>query len=258
MAETTCRRCSKPFSYESSDVRPVPREHRLICGDSTVVEDVARLMANATPAVMVTDPPYGVEYDPSWRAEAGVNKNDGKMGKVQNDDRCDWTDAYALAGADVAYVWHGGINAGEFQRTLEACGYKVVSQIIWSKDRFALGRGDYHWHHEPCWYAVREGKPHNWQGARDQSTIWEIARADDSGHGHGTQKPLECMARPIRNNSRPGDIIYDPFTGSGTTIVACERLGRVGLGIELDPKYVAVSLQRMADMGLEPRLAEPS
>jgi DNA modification methylase len=227
--------------------------HRLLCGDSTNAEDVARLMGGNTPTLMVTDPPYGVEYDPHWRAEAGVNKNDGKMGVVANDGRVDWREAWALFPGDVAYCWHAGRHASEVQESLASVGLTVVAQVIWNKDRFALSRGDYHWKHEPCWYAVREGAKHHWAGARDQSTVWDVPRADDSGHGHGTQKPIECMARPIRNHE--GDV-YDPFLGSGTTMVAAEQLGRICYAMEIEPKYVAVALERMAAMGLEPRLAE--
>lgn len=230
-------------------------DHRLICGDAEEEATVARLLDGESPILMVTDPPYGVEYDPSWRAEAGINKSQGKMGAVTNDGRFDWRDAYALFPGDVAYVWHAGRFTAEVKESLVACEFEIVAQIIWAKDRFALSRGDYHWQHEPCWYAVRRGCTHNWQGARDQSTVWQIARADDGGHGHGTQKPLEAMARPIRNNSRVGDGVYDPFAGSGTTIVACEELKRRAFAVELSPAYVAVALQRWADhTGREPRL----
>jgi DNA modification methylase len=227
--------------------------HRLMCGDSTSAEDVERLLDGAKPLLMVTDPPYGVEYDPAWRARAGINKNDGKMGVVANDGRIDWREAWALFRGDVAYVWHAGRHASAVQDSLASEGLVVVAQVIWNKDRFALSRGDYHWKHEPCWYAVRAGASHHWAGARDQSTVWDVPRADDSGHGHGTQKPVECMARPIRNHE--GDV-YDPFLGSGTTMVAAEQLGRPCYGMEIEPKYVAVALERLADMGLEPRLVE--
>jgi DNA modification methylase len=194
---------------------------------------------------MVTDPPYGVEYDPEWRAKAGINKNKGKMGVVQNDSIADWSPAWALFTGDVAYVWHAGKFASEVQESLTSSGFEVVAHIMWKKDRFALSRGDYHWQHEPCWYAVRKGANHQWAGARDQSTVWDIARADDSGHGHGTQKPLDCMVRPIKNHT--SHVVYDPFLGSGTTMIACENLGRKCRGCEIDPGYVAVILQRYKD-----------
>jgi DNA modification methylase len=222
-------------------------EHRLLCGDSTRADHVALLLGNDRPHLMVTDPPYGVEYDASWRQKAGINHNDKKMGKVLNDDRADWREAWALFPGEVAYVWHASLFTREVIESLEACDFKHRSMIIWAKDRFTLGRGDYHWQHEPCWYVVRNGKTGHYVGGRDQSTVWTIPARDDSGMGHSTQKPLECMERPIRNNSQPGDLVYEPFSGSGTTIIACENLKRRCRAIELSPGYVAVALQRWAD-----------
>jgi DNA modification methylase len=125
---------------------------------------------------------------------------------------------------------------------LEASGFEVRSQIVWAKDRFALSRGHYHWQHEPCWYAVRGTA--DWHGDRKQTTLWSIPARDDAGHGHGTQKPVECMRRPILNNSSPGQAIYEPFSGSGTTIVAAETTGRLCYAIEIDPIYVDVAVLR--------------
>ena len=118
------------------------------------------------------------------------------------------------------------------------------SQIIWAKDRFALSRGDYHWQHEPCWYAVRRNARGGWSGDRSQSTLWTIPAREDRGLGHGTQKPVECMRRPIANNSSPGQAVYDPFVGSGTTIIAGEMTGRCIHALELNPAYVDVAMIR--------------
>lgn len=216
--------------------------HRVLCGDSTNAEDVGRLMDGVRPHLMVTDPPYGVEYDPSWRASAGINGSDKKLGVVANDDRADWRAAYELFPGDVAYVWHAGIYAGTVADGLLATGFQIRAQIIWAKDRFALSRGHYHWQHEPCWYGVRS-KGH-WAGDRRQTTLWTIPAREDEGHGHGTQKPVECMRRPIANNSSPGQAVYDPFLGSGTTLIAAEKEGRVLLGMELEPAYVDVIVTR--------------
>jgi hypothetical protein len=133
--------------------------HRLACGDATDTSVVEHCLAGAKPHLMVTDPPYGTGYDPSWRARAGINRNRRKMGKVRNDDRADWRAAWALFEGDVAYVWHAGLHAGVVAESLISSGFALRSQIIWVKERFALSRGDYHWQHEPCWYAVREGAP---------------------------------------------------------------------------------------------------
>lgn len=217
-------------------------EHRLVCGDSTSPQDVERVLDGAKPNLMVTDPPYGVNYDPSWRAEAGINKNQDKMGKVTNDDNADWTEAWLLSPSSVAYVWHAGLQASIVQASLEIASFELRSQIVWAKDRMALSRGDYHWKHEPCWYAVRKGETSKRNEDRTQTTLWEIVAREDSGHGHGTQKPLECMARPIRNHE--GNV-YEPFAGSGTTLVACQNLNRKCYAIEISENYCAVILERM-------------
>ena len=218
--------------------------HRIVCGDATSAEDVAHALNGTTPALMVSDPPYGVAYDPSWRARAGVNLNPGKLGKVDNDDQADWSAAWALFPGEVAYVWHAGKFAATVQASLESCDFEVRSQIIWAKDRFALSRGDYHWQHEPCWYAVRRNARGGWSGDRSQSTLWTIPAREDRGLGHGTQKPVECMRRPIANNSSPGQAVYDPFVGSGTTIIAGEMTGRCIHALELNPAYVDVAMIR--------------
>jgi DNA modification methylase len=228
-------------------------EHRLLCGDSTNADDVARALDGAKPLLMVTDPPYGVEYDPGWRADAGVNKNKGKMGKVENDDKADWREAWALFDGDALYVYHAGAFSKTVQESIEVCGFEIRAQIIWAKDRMALSRGDYHWKHEPCWYAVRKGRPGHRNDDRTQTTLWEIVAREDLGHGHSTQKPIECMARPIRNHD--SEYVYEPFSGSGTTIIACEQLGRKCRAIEISPAYVAVAIQRWADAtGKKPKL----
>jgi DNA modification methylase len=219
--------------------------HRLLCGDATVATDVERLLGSEKPNLMVTDPPYGVEYDPSWRNEAGVSAT-SRTGKVTNDDRADWREAWALFSGDVAYVWHADRQAAVVQASLEASGFEIRCQLIWAKSRFVLGRGDYHWQHEPCWYAVRKGATGHWQGARDQSTLWSIGHADDEDDAtvHGTQKPVECMRRPIANNSEVGDVVYEPFAGSGSTLIAAQTTGRRCYAIEIEPAYCDVVIER--------------
>ena len=229
--------------------------HRLLCGDSTSPDNVKKLLAGVKPHLMITDPPYGVNYDPAWRKRAGVNLNTRKLGKVANDDRADWRDAWMLFPGSVAYVWHAGRHTSEVQQSLEASGFDMRAQIIWAKDRFALSRGHYHWQHEPCWYAVRGVAAANWSGDRKQSTLWNINAREDDGHGHGTQKPVECMRRPIENNSSPGQAVYEPFSGSGTTIIAAEMTGRSCFAIEIDPAYVDVAVARwQAFSGQEAKL----
>ena len=218
--------------------------HRLLCGDSTVATDVERVLGGVTPLLMVTDPPYGVEYDPSWRNQTGAAKTK-RTGKVLNDDRADWSEAWALFPGDVAYVWHGALHATTVAESLIASGFIIRSQIIWAKDRLVLNRGDYHWQHEPCWYAVKKTGKGHWAGDRKQTTLWQISNKDqDAETVHGTQKPVECMRRPMLNNSSPGQAVYEPFMGSGTTLIAAETTGRVCLGIELNPAYVDVAVER--------------
>jgi len=230
--------------------------HRLLCGDATAATDVARLVGTVKPLLMVTDPPYGVDYDPAWRNKAGAAATK-RTGKVLNDDRADWREAWALFPGDVAYVWHGALHAAVVAESLEAAGFNVRSQIIWAKDRLVLSRGDYHWQHEPCWYAVkRTGKGH-WAGDRKETTLWQIAHRDqDADTVHGTQKPVECMRRPILNNSSPGQAIYEPFMGSGTTLIAAETTGRVCLGIELNPAYVDVAIDRWQQFTGQPAMLD--
>jgi DNA methylase len=122
-------------------------------------------------------------------------------------------------------------------------GFDIRAQIIWAKERLVLGRGDYHWQHEPCWYAVRSKG--EWTGDRKQTTLWNIASgSQDCDTSHSTQKPVECMRRPLQNNSSPGQAVYDPFLGSGTTVIAAETTGRVCLAMELEPGFVDVALRR--------------
>jgi len=245
------------------EIPPVPAEavtevgdlwscgpHRALCGDATSEEAVRTLLGGVAPALMVTDPPYGVELDPQWRERAGLGKQ-RQTGVVPNDDRVDWRSAYKLFTGNVAYVWHAGVHAAEVAAGLEEVGFRIRAQIIWAKQHFAMGRGDYHWKHEPCWYAVREGKSSNWSGDRKQSTLWEVANLNPFGGtqteeatGHGTQKPVELMLRPILNNTKRGDLVYDPFLGSGTTLIAATSAHRICYGLEIDPAYMDVIVRR--------------
>jgi len=227
----------------SGDVWRLGR-HRLLCGDATDPIAVARLLAGKTPLLMVTDPPYGVSYDPTWRVRPGEVCN-RRMGRIANDHRFDWAEAYKLFAGDVAYIWHAGIYAREVANSLGDLRLGIRAQIIWCKRRMVFGRGHYHWQHEPCWYAVRKGATAKWRGDHKQRTVWQIDSAgDDAATDHSTQKPLECMARPIRNHGDRGDLVYDPFVGSGTTIIAAEQLGRSCYAIEIDPLNCDIAIQR--------------
>jgi DNA modification methylase len=224
--------------------------HRLLCGDATSAGDVTRLLEGSTPILMTTDPPYGVSYDPAWRHRVNPSQRTA-IGRVVNDDRATWTPAWQLFPGAIAYVWHAALQAPTVAADLEAAGFMIRSQIIWSKQHFALSRGDYHWGHEPAWYAVR-GKG-RWRGDRRQTTVWEIANlnpfggtgaADNVVTGHGTQKPVRLFEIPILNHTVAGEALYDPFCGSGTSIVAAEKLGRACYALEIDPKYVQAAVTR--------------
>jgi DNA modification methylase len=222
--------------------------HRLMCGSSTDAHTVEAVLAGVKPHLMVTDPPYGIEYDAAWRKDALPLTNPGKTGgmhgKVLNDNQADWREAWALFPGDVAYIWHAGNKAHTVAESIEASGFEIRSQIIWAKHQFVIGRGHYHPHHEPCWYAVRKGATGHWCGDRKQSTLWQIPKSQKSETGHSTQKPVECMKRPIENNSSPGQAVYEPFSGSGTTIMAGEMTGRCVYAIELNPAYVDMAVIR--------------
>ncbi len=222
--------------------------HRVLCGDATDPATVARLLDGVVPHLMVTDPPYGVSYDPAWRNACGPSQT-ARTGKVLNDDRADWREAWALFPGDVAYVWHGALHATTVAGSLEASGFAIRSQIIWAKERLVLSRGDYHWQHEPCWYAVREKAKGHWAGDRKQTTLWTIpSRDQDTETIHGTQKPVECMRRPMLNNASRGQAVYDPFLGSGTSLIAAETSGRICYGLELSPAYADVIVTRWQNL----------
>jgi DNA modification methylase len=219
--------------------------HRLMCGDATQAADVEALLRGERPPLMVTDPPYGVDYDPAWRQEAAEQGHLAyaarRVGVVTNDDRVDWYDAWRLFPGDVVYCWHADRHASVVQASLERAGFEIRSQIIWAKPHFPISRGHYHWRHEPCWYAVRQGAGANWVGGRAETTLREIALDPNALGGHGTQKPVECMAFPIRNHL--GDV-YDPFVGSGTTIIAAEQHERQCYAMDIEPGYCAVAIAR--------------
>ena len=239
--------------------------HRLLCGDATSRRDVSALFGGAKPNLMVTDPPYGVDYDPAWRTHSLSQK--AAVGKVNNDRRADWREAWALFPGAVAYVWHAGTQAHIVGNSLAATNFMVRAQIVWVKSRFAISRGAYHHQHEPVYYAVREGESDDWrfdddhellayavadkssaewQGNRRQSTVWQIDHMRNET-GHSTQKPIECMLRPILNNSGVGDFVYDPFVGSGTTLIAATMSDRRALALELDAAYCDVAVRRWQD-----------
>lgn len=210
--------------------------HRVFVGDSRDPSIIAQAMA-MKPTLMATDPPYGVNYDPSWRNKA-TGATGAAAGKVQNDHEADWRDVWALFEGNVAFVWHAGTMAHIVAESLQAADFAVNANIIWDKCRPILSRGHYHPAHEACFLAVRNGKKLLWNGPGLPS-VWKITHRKN-GSGHGTQKPVECMRRPMQIASRAGDVVFDPFLGSGTSVIAAQSCGRVCVGCEIDLRYADV------------------
>jgi DNA modification methylase len=233
-------------------------KHRLLCGDSTVATDVERVLGGVEPHLMVTDPPYGVMLDPSWRDRAGINSmgkagggGENYMESGQTDTEARWDAVWALSPADVFYVWCAGSRLVEVHQALGDADLHVRQILIWDKGILTRTRSHYWWSHEHCLYGVRKGKTASWVGDAGQSTVWRIPSpkhimggSKEKNEPHPAQKPLDCMRRPIENNSSPGQAIYEPFSGSGTTIIAAEMTGRSCHAIELSPAYIDVAVKR--------------
>jgi DNA modification methylase len=239
-------------------------KHRVLCGSSTSAEDVAHLLGDRKPLLMVTDPPYGIELDSEWRDRAGLNgcgpaeasymkkRTEGHTETtISGDTRADWSEAFELVPSiQIAYVWHASVFTREVLNGLERIGFLYPQQIVWNKGRTALTRTHYWYQHEPCWYVRKKNAP--WFGqAGENSTIWDspspkfiMGGSDEEKYDHPTQKPVDLMRRPILNHIKRGELVYEPFLGSGTTLAAAELTERVCCGMELDPKYVDVIVQR--------------
>ena len=238
--------------------------HRVLCGDATSAEAVTRLLGERKPRLMVTDPPYGIELDSEWRDRAGLNgcgpaeasyMKKRTMGHtettISGDTRADWSEAFELVPSlEAAYVWHASVFTREVLNGLERIGFLYPQQIIWNKGRTVLTRTHYWYAHEPCAYVRKKNAP--WYGkAGENSTVWDAVSpkfifggSNEDKFDHPTQKPVELMRRPILNHLRRGELVYDPFLGSGTTLAAAELTERVCYGLELDPKYGDVIVAR--------------
>jgi DNA modification methylase len=240
------------------------REHRVLCGDATSTEAVARLLGERKPRVMTTDPPYGISLDSEWRDRAGLNGHGAAEPSymktrtkghtettISGDTRADWSEAYELVPSlEVLYCWHASIYTREVLNGLLRIGFLYPQQIIWDKGRTVLTRTHYWYQHEPCWYVRKKNAP--WFGkAGENATIWQspspkfiMGGSDEAKFDHPTQKPVDLMRRPILNHTKRRELVYDPFLGSGTTLAAAELTERTCLAIELDPKYVDVTILR--------------
>jgi DNA modification methylase len=239
-------------------------KHRVLCGDATGADAVAQLLGERKPSLLVTDPPYGIELDSEWRDRAGLNgcgpaeasymkhRTEGHTNtSISSDNRADWSAVFELVPSlQIAYVWHASVFTREVLNGLLRIGFLYPQQIIWNKGRTVLTRTHYWYQHEPCWYVRKKNAP--WFGkAGENSTVWDSASpkfimggSDEEKFDHPTQKPVDLMRRPILNHTKRGELVYEPFLGSGTTLAAAELTERVCCGIELDPKYVDVIVQR--------------
>ena len=239
-------------------------DHRLFVGDATDAANVERLLDGVRPPrLLATDPPYGVSLDPTWRdglynglgpAEQPYMRIEGHQNTtLSGDTRVDWSDAYALVPSlEVGYVWHAGVYAGPVAAGLERIGFEIASQVIWDKGLFAMSRGWYHWGHEPCWVIRRPGVPNLFlDDHHTQSTVWRapspkmiMGGSTEEKFDHPAQKPIVLFDIPIRNHLEAGEAVYDPFLGSGTTLIAAELLGRRCYGLEIDPRYAQIIIER--------------
>ena len=252
-------------------------DHRLMCGDATSAADVARLMDGTLADLVITDPPYNVDFT-SWRGEKIQNDNMG------SEEFCSFlTQAFrnlkaAMKPGCCFYIWHADLEGYNFRRACVNAELAVHQCLSWVKQQLVLGRCDYHWKHEPCLYGWKEGASHYWAGGRKQRTaltavdLYELRNASESellkfieerwcdlepdetsvlyeerpirSAEHPTMKPIRLIGRLARNSSREGDLVLDTFGGSGSTLIACEQLGRSCRMMELDPRYVDVIIAR--------------
>jgi site-specific DNA-methyltransferase (adenine-specific) len=221
--------------------------HRLMCGDSTSIDAVEKLVDGSLVDILITDPPYNVAYE-------GKTKD---ALKIQNDSMGDdqfrqfLRDAFVSADAvmkqgAVFYIWHADSEGFNFRGACKDAGWKVRQCLIWNKDTMVMGRQDYHWKHEPCLYGWKDGAGHLWAADRKQVTIISCKRPKRNDI-HPTMKPVELIEYQLLNNTKGADIVLDLFGGSGTTLIAAEKNGRVARLMELDPKYCDVIVKRWED-----------
>ncbi len=219
-------------------------DHRLLCGDATLFDDYNKLLRDERIDLVITDPPYNVDY---------VGKTKDAL-KIQNDKMKDG-DFYAFL-SDVyvnlfghmkegspIYVFHADSEGHHFRKAMKVAGIKLAQCLVWEKNSMVMGRQDYHWKHEPILYGWREGEAHKWYSDRKQTTVLSFDRPSRSEE-HPTMKPVEMLTYLLSNSSKQGDLVWDSFLGSGSTLIACEKMKRKCYGLELDPKYCDVIIKR--------------
>ena len=226
--------------------------HRVMCGNSLSADDMALLMDGAKADMIVTDPPYNVDYE-------------GTAGKIQNDNMEDAKFREFLKGAFVTadqvlkpggaiYIWHADSEGFNFRAACKDAGWTVRQCLIWNKNALVMGRQDYQWKHEPCLYMWKDGAAHFWNSDRSQTTVIDCEKPKKNDL-HPTMKPIKLFDYLIQNSSRKDEIVLDMFGGSGTTVIACEQDGRTAMVMELDPRYVDAILNRYEEFtGEKPQL----
>lgn len=222
--------------------------HKLMCGDATSGDVLKRLVGGDKVDMYLTDPPYNVAYE---------GKTEDKL-TIQNDSMEDSAFYQFLVDSFVAadsvmnegaafYIWHADLEGYNFRGACRAVEWELRECLIWNKNTMVLGRQDYQWKHEPCLYGWKGGAAHNWYSDRKQTTVIDMNKPNRNAE-HPTMKPVQLFAYLIENSSKPGDIILDSFCGSGTTLIACEQMGRVARVLELDPKYCDVIVERYINL----------
>ena len=227
-------------------------DHRLLCGDATLYEDYVKLTSLELCDAILTDPPYNVNYEGATEEKLKI-ENDSME---DNDFYIFLTDAFSRAVECVKpgsafYCWHAESEGINFRLAAKAANIQIRQCLIWVKNQLVMGRQDYQWKHEPCLYGWKEGAAHRWFTDRKQTTVLEFDKPRSSRE-HPTMKPVELMAYLIKNSTKAGEIVLDPFVGSGTTMVAAHQLSRKCYALELDPKYCQVVIDRMVK--LDPNL----
>lgn len=223
-------------------------DHRLMCGDSTVITDVEKLMNGERADLLLTDPPYNVAYEEKTKERL----------TIQNDKQDDntflqfLTDAFTCAFAFVKegasfYIWHADSEGLNFRFALKNAGFTLKQTLIWLKNTMVLGRQDYQWKHEPCLYGWKEGAAHTWTSDRKQTTILEFSKPSRNAD-HPTMKPVALFAYELQNSTQKGGLVLDLFGGSGTSIIACEQTGRKCYTMELDAHYCDVIIKRWENL----------
>jgi site-specific DNA-methyltransferase (adenine-specific) len=257
---------------DADDVPEVPEEpvsktgdiwilgkHRVMCGDSTVITDVERLMAGAKADLLLTDPPYNVALGMDETPEDAKKRNRRTDGlTIQNDKMSDddfrqfLQDVYSAADAvmkpgAVFYIWYAEPDANcAFRLAAKDVGWRIRQCLVWNKNSLVMGRQDFHWKHEPCLYGWKEGAAHYWGSDRSQTTVLDFNKPSRNGE-HPSMKPVELFQYQLENSTKRGGVVLDLFGGSGTTAIACEKTGRQARLMELDPRYCDVIVKRWED-----------